>query len=178
MNTKTLLRTASAFTLALAATTFTATPALPDDCLPDRDNDGGANSGRSDLGLACGVAASAGATNSTAIGAPEDSSGDNPTPMSASSLESGLVGKAASLLVQILLQSIANFCCTALPHFLGVGESRFDQEPIRFDLSMDARACFPHRTARFPFCWADFGTPGSPSPSRNIAVGHVATAAS
>ena len=43
MSTKTLLATASAITLALSATAFTATPAQAEDCLLDTNNDGNAD---------------------------------------------------------------------------------------------------------------------------------------
>ena len=78
MNTRMLLGTGSAFAMALAANLFTATPALADDCLLDRDNsgdvsviddnDGGADSGGDDTRLACGVGARASGVDSTALG--------------------------------------------------------------------------------------------------------------
>jgi len=102
--TNTLLSAASALPLALAATTFTATPAMAEDCLLDRDNDGvvdagtdndgGASSGNDDLRLACGVGASAVGSYSTALGAGSVASGN-----SAISLKGSASGNSLSRLV-------------------------------------------------------------------------------
>ena len=109
MNTKTLLATASVFTLALAATSFTATPAMASECLLDTNNngvpdsgddDGQANSGSNNNNLACGKNAAATGLESVAIGTNTSATGAGSTVVghlaNASGSGSTVVGQRSS----------------------------------------------------------------------------------